>query len=238
MTPSGPCITRAIPLLALGRASEAEATIRVALQRRQDDPAALGQLGAVLIARGRIQEAEAAYRHALAFAPNQIELLGNLAELLGAQGRTSEAIDFLVKATGLAPNNGDIWGRYGMALARAGNLNRASEVFTYARQRGDQSPVSRYEAIGVLIARHRWPEAVAALRQALLTMSEVEIDPFQRVLSLPLPGPRGVGEVARLRPQARGPLPPAAETAVPGPGGHPRHRPAPPRRSPKIAIAG
>lgn len=169
-------------LLAMGHLQEAEASLRQALALHPKDSMSLNNLAALLLIAGRSEDAEAHLRRAVDANPKAVDALKNLGELLSVRGNHHDASQLLERATGLAPERGDLWGEYGLIQTRIGNLARASELFRYGQARGDQSPVTRYTAIGVAIALRRWPEAVASLRQALPTLIALEIDAFQAVL--------------------------------------------------------
>jgi tetratricopeptide (TPR) repeat protein len=88
-----------------GKVSAAEETLRGALKRAPDDPAALGLLGVVLDAQQRYEEAEKAYRQALAILPHSAALLNNLGNHYLAQGKEKEARAAFLKVVAEDPKH-------------------------------------------------------------------------------------------------------------------------------------
>jgi len=88
-----------------GRVTEAEQTLRAALQQAPHDPAALGLLGVILDAQKRYDQAEAAYQQALGLAPDSPALLNNIGNHCLQLGRIAPARTAFLKVLALDPKH-------------------------------------------------------------------------------------------------------------------------------------
>lgn len=90
-----------------GRVTEAEETVRRALQQSPHSAAALGLLAVILDAQQRYDEAESAYRQALTLAPGSPTLLYNLGGHYLAQGKPEQARAAFLKVVSADPGHPD-----------------------------------------------------------------------------------------------------------------------------------
>jgi predicted Zn-dependent protease len=88
-------------LLRAGRATDAEAATRAALQTYTDVAELHGNLGEALLRQGRATEARAAIEQGIRLQPQHPELWASLAEAELALGQPSEAVAALERATSL-----------------------------------------------------------------------------------------------------------------------------------------
>lgn len=154
-------------LLAMGRAGEAEASYRRALQIKPDDVDACFNLGNALRNLGRLDEAEASYRRALQIKPDSAEVLGNLGNVMLEQGRVKEAEASYRQAIQVRPGYAMAHYNLGSLLQDTGRLNEAEASYRSALQiRPDWIDV--YINLGsTLMELDRLEEAEAGYRCAL-----------------------------------------------------------------------
>src|SRR6185312_3015937 len=112
-------------LVGQGRAAEAEAALRRALELAPDDGDALATWGWALSVQGRHAEAEAPYREALALDGGRPALWGNLGATLAELGREREAEACYRRALQLDPADAAALRNLGVLLRNQGRLEAA-----------------------------------------------------------------------------------------------------------------
>ena len=123
---------RGIVLLAAGRAKEAEASLRKALELKHDDAIALFQLGNALVELGNFSAAAASFRQAVECAPDNTAARINLAQAWRRAGRIDEAIEAYGEAIKVDPASAELHAGFGFVLHRRGRLDQAIAAYREA----------------------------------------------------------------------------------------------------------
>ena len=167
-------------LLQLGRNEEAALRLDEALQLAPDHPNYLALRGAALARAGRVAEAVPMFRAALRHHPDSADLLENLGLALQQPGRNQEAADAFRRALRNDPDrieslNGLAWilatdpdaepAQRREAVERAETACRATE---HRRPDFLDTLAAAYAAAG------RFPEAIAAAREALALLETIQ----------------------------------------------------------------
>ena len=118
--------------LMVGKASDAEASCREALNLNVRDHQNVLALGLCLHKLGKFRDAERHYRKALEDGSDVWVLWNELGRALNNLGNLLEARDAFEKATRLAPEEGEPWRNLGHIWRRLGNWRRAAEDFQRA----------------------------------------------------------------------------------------------------------
>ncbi len=134
-----------------GRADEARAEYRRAIDLHPAFPGALTNLGVLLAAGGDHGEALRRYTEALAIDPNLAEAHTNLGIELAAIGKEAEAIAHFERALVLDRRDAAAHFNLGTALAGRGQANEAIRHFTEAIQL-DPASAKAHNNLGILLA--------------------------------------------------------------------------------------
>jgi arylsulfatase A-like enzyme/Flp pilus assembly protein TadD len=161
---------RALALARAGRASEAEASERTALEL---DPAlaeAHNQLGILLAGRGRLEEALAEFRVTTSLDPTDARAWNNAANALRGRGRAEEARTAYERAAELAPRDPDPLNGLGTLAVQGGRADEAIGLFRRALALSPDLPEVRLNLAVALVQAGRSGEAVREI-EALLARS-------------------------------------------------------------------
>lgn len=110
---------------------EAEAFLRVAMQKLPDDPALTAQLATVLAAQDKA-EALPLLQKLHAAHPDDVNVTGMLAETLSIAGDIAGSDELYVKLLAATPNDADLLVRHGQNLVRLGKYGEAVAAFDQA----------------------------------------------------------------------------------------------------------
>jgi tetratricopeptide (TPR) repeat protein len=150
--------------LRLRRFADAERTLSVVLERRPDDPLALGLLALAWAGQGRTEEAIRLLQRIVAAAPGRAEAEYNLGRLLATRGRPEEAEKHLVRAVAALPNLAVAWHHLGEVRAALGKTDDAIACWRRALEI-DPRDTASYLSLGrALLARGHRAEALRWLR--------------------------------------------------------------------------
>ena len=123
-------------------------------------------LASAFIELGRMQDAEATYKKAISIHPQYANGYSRLASLYRREGKYALAIAEMKKAIGLAPDDARHWASLGAEYNYAGDYNRSIEALQHAIS--IRPSYQAYSNLGLsYLALRRFPEAVAALEQAV-----------------------------------------------------------------------
>ena len=109
----------------LGKSTEAELSIRKAIELKPDFVEAHFNLGNILKALGNLEEAEKSLRKAIQIKPDYSEAHNNLGNILNDLGNPKEAVIAYLKAIELNPNSPDYHSNLGIILKDLGELQDA-----------------------------------------------------------------------------------------------------------------
>ncbi len=123
----------------LGKLEVMEADLRMVLELKPDDPAALNALGFSLVDHGsdRLNEAEKYIKRALAKRPGDPAILDSYGWLLYRKGRLAEALAYLRKAYGLF-GDPEIAAHLGEALWESGRRTEAKKIWQEGLKKNPQ----------------------------------------------------------------------------------------------------
>lgn len=151
--------------LKLGRAADAERTLRTILSQHPDHALALESLGVAYLMSNRPQVAVEPLRRAVALNPQRPEAHYNLA-LAQIEASPEEALDSLGRAQALRPNHVDAWFYSGRLLQALGRLEQAALHYRRTLEL-DPRHARGYVAIAEVLERlGRGEEAQRYLRHA------------------------------------------------------------------------
>ncbi len=119
-------------LLRQGKASEAVAILRQAMQMKPEDEDVHYNLAMALSRVGKTDEAIQQYNEALRLFPNYAEAHNNLGNLLMRAGRTDEAIKHFEQALAIMPDDASAHNNLGTALEKSGRSEDALLQFQKA----------------------------------------------------------------------------------------------------------
>jgi superkiller protein 3 len=158
---------RGIALAQQGRAAEAEAAFRQALQVQPDSPMAPNNLGSLLFGQGRIEEATTYYQRALQVRPNFAAAHYNLGHANRQQGRLDDAVRCFQQAVRFQPDHADAHNDLGNVLRELRRVNEAIPCFQEAVQLRPNF-AGAHNNLGIaLYQQGRLEEAIAQLQQAI-----------------------------------------------------------------------
>ena len=123
-----------------GRADEALAAYRTALERRPDHAPIVNSIGVVFENQGKHQRAEEQYRRALQLDPRDTHSLNNLALLLTRHHRYNEALGLYKEVIAIDPGYMNAYTGMGVALV---GLNRHREAVHFLQQALSLDPSSK-----------------------------------------------------------------------------------------------
>jgi Flp pilus assembly protein TadD len=123
-----------------GRADEALAHYRSAVELEPGSAEAQSVYGLMLLHLGRAAEAEAPLRQAVALAPAHPAVRMNLAQWLAQQGQLEEAVQVVEGVTADEPGRHWAWERLGELNARLKRFGEAAEHFARAAHLQPQDP--------------------------------------------------------------------------------------------------
>ncbi|MBL9021274.1 MAG: FkbM family methyltransferase [Myxococcales bacterium] len=156
-----PLVDRASELLKNGKASEAAALARQAVDAEPDNAEAHNTLGTALAQLGDKAGAERAYLGAAKADPNLYKPHANLATLYLNAGQLEMAVARLRHALALAPELTRLWLRLGSVLVQAGVLPEAEQV--YKRAIAQEDNVAARGALASLYLRIGSPSSALGL---------------------------------------------------------------------------
>jgi tetratricopeptide (TPR) repeat protein len=116
---------RGVAALRAGRADDAVAQLKVAIEGSPKDPAYRLQLGMALAAAGRYPDALAQYQESLRLKPDDPRVYHQLGIAQGALGRNSDAVASLTRAVELDPGTAETRLALAQALRRSGRDSQA-----------------------------------------------------------------------------------------------------------------
>ena len=116
-------------LMRAGRAAEAEAKYRRAVEMSPGNDVAWHMLGIACVQQGRAREAAAAIFRAVKINPSEAAYASNLGNVLSSLGRVEDAVVAYRRAVGLRPEFAEAWNNLGIGLHRLGRLDEAVEAF-------------------------------------------------------------------------------------------------------------
>lgn len=123
-------------------------------------------LASAFVELGRMQDAEATYKKAISIHPQYANGYSRLASLYRREGKYALAIAEMKKAIGLAPDDARHWASLGAEYNYAGDYNRSIDALQHAIS--IRPSYQAYSNLGLsYLALRRFPEAVAALEQAV-----------------------------------------------------------------------
>ena len=153
-------------LLQQGRAQEAEAALRAALEADPSHEQARQALLGALLERGRRAEAEALLQEGLQANPRQVSLAMLLARLQLDRGAQQEALDTLLAALPNAQWSPDYLAMTAAVLARASRHHEAAALYEAALRIGPNNAVWTM-GLGLALRADGQPqEALAAFERA------------------------------------------------------------------------
>lgn len=151
----------------LGRAPEAEASARHAIELEAGRAEAHNSLAVALDVQGRADEAVAACTRALELAPDYVEARINLGNLRFRQGRIEEAIAAFRRAAEIEPGNAMARTNLAVALRRAGDLAAAERECRAAIARNPNFAEARNTLGLILKDKGEGDAALAAFTEAV-----------------------------------------------------------------------
>jgi tetratricopeptide (TPR) repeat protein len=156
-----------VALKAEGKAQEALAWYRRALEVTPNNPEALNNAGVALMSLGRAQEAVRRYREALRIWPTYALAHNNLATALASLGDREAAIREYSEALRIKPDYVEARTNLAQLFATAGRPDDAVREYRDAlRSRPDDADL--HHGLGLTLARaRRFEEAIASYRAAL-----------------------------------------------------------------------
>ena len=173
-------------LLQLGRNEEAARRLGEALRLAPDHPNYLALRGTALARAGRAAEAVPVFEAALRHHPDSADLRGNLGLALQHLGRTGEAADAFRLALRDNPDQTESLNGLAWMLATSPGLEpaRRREAVDLAEQAcrsaGGRNPALLDTLAAAYAAAGRFPEAIAAARQALVLLDKINAPDLAR----------------------------------------------------------
>lgn len=152
-------VNRASALLALQRATEAEAACRQALRLKRNSAEAYQTLGHALSDLGRPLEAADAYREALRLNPSLPDLHNSLGLVLHEASRLAEAVEMLRTALRKTPGDPAVASNLAGALKDLGRLDEAEALYRDLLQRNPNDALAHYNLGLLLLVAGRFEEA-------------------------------------------------------------------------------
>jgi eukaryotic-like serine/threonine-protein kinase len=159
----------------LGHVDEAAALYRLYLARYPDDWSMLSDYARLLRMHGRADDAIAQYRQILRIAPDDSKNYVEMATAYGTLGKLPEALTAYSEAFKIDPHElyaGNIGREYGATLIAAGDVQKATQVFT--QQMG--IPESREDGIRSLalldMYQGRYSDAAKRFQQCLVILDK------------------------------------------------------------------
>jgi Flp pilus assembly protein TadD len=149
-----------------GRAAQAIACYRRALELRPVDEEAQFNLGVAHTRLGQVEEAERAYRAALEIFPEYVEARNNLGNVLTHQKRYSDAEAEFALALKIAPDDASAHNNLGRALAEQGKIDDATKHFVRAVELDGNYFEARFNLGSAYMSLRKTNEALAAFEEA------------------------------------------------------------------------
>jgi len=154
----------AVRLHAAGQFDAAEQGYRALLQQQSTFPAALCNLGVLLVRRGQIDEAIRCYALALAADPRFTDGLYNLANLFRKQGREPEAIEQYRECLRVDPDHANAHYNLGTTFAALGQFGDAEVSFREVMRIEPKSKECTLRLGDLLLRTGRTEEGVSLFR--------------------------------------------------------------------------
>ena len=151
-----------------GRAEEAIADFRKAIDRDPRSADAHRELGRAYEDLGRTTEAEATYRRAIELRPESWAGYSYLGYFLVSQGRSAEAESVYARALALAPDNAKLWDSLGASRHYQGRLVEAQTAFAKSIAL-DPRPQAISNLATLQFYEGRYADAAKTLEQATRT---------------------------------------------------------------------
>jgi tetratricopeptide (TPR) repeat protein len=168
-------------LLSLGRAEEAAAAFRQAINLDPKSAPAHTNLAIVLRSQGQVEEAISEYRKAIALDPRFATAHNGLGGALHEQGKTAEAIAAFRQAIALDPKLPDAHSNLGLALARRREWDAAIRSYRQAIELNPRYGIAHANLGDALLQLGDFEGAHKAIRRSL------ELLPAEHPLRLTLP---------------------------------------------------
>ena len=149
----------------LGRAEEAEAECRKAIDLWPDLIAAHNNLGYVLLGQARFDDAVAEYRKALALRPNYANAQSGLGSVAQARGRFDEAEAAFRRAVAIQPDYSHAYNNLGVILAARDRLEEAEAEYRKALVLKPNYVAVRRNLVNNLVLQGRFGDALDAARK-------------------------------------------------------------------------
>lgn len=150
-----------------GRAEEAIAHFRAALQQKPREEYIRVDLATTLASRGKLDEAAALYLETLEHLPTHLIALINLADVRARQRRVEEAIGLYRQAIRLNPANPDAQMNLGITLAEEGRYEEAEKHLSEAVRLEPDSAEARFNLGLAQAAGGKTDAAIWSFREAL-----------------------------------------------------------------------
>lgn len=168
-TPDDPALHDdvAVLYLELGRAREAAAHFRRALELRPESSAAHYNLATALLVLGALDEAIREFERALALDPEYANAHNNLGHALAARGRREDAQAHYREVVRLQPDHAEARNNLGYLLLDEGRLDEATVLFEEALARRPTYVEAHYNLGRARRAQGRHRAAVEAFTRAL-----------------------------------------------------------------------
>jgi Flp pilus assembly protein TadD len=142
-----------------GRAADALADFRKAVQFRPDYAQAHCNLGNALLKTGRVDDAIAAFQQAVELEPGDASFIGNLGIALLQKGRVDEAVADFQKSLAIEPDNYDVHNNLGVVLFHEGRLDEAIPHILKALELRPDSASARNNLAGIAWVLAASPDA-------------------------------------------------------------------------------
>lgn len=160
-------IDRAMTLFREGRAGEAEALCRAALDQVPGHVRALHLLGVIRFKAGDVGPAIELLERAVAAKPDDAVAAFNLAAALAAVGRLEQAATYYRQALTLRPGLTEAYTSLGATLQQLARLPEAEATLRQALATAPDDPLAQANLASVLFDQGRLDEAVDAARRAV-----------------------------------------------------------------------
>ncbi len=159
--------TQANQLMQTGRAAEAEAAYRKALELNAAHPESRNNLGVLLQSLGRLDEAAAEFAEATRLRPSYADAWENRAGVLLALGRHDDAIAAAREMVRHLPKAAGSHIVLATALARSGRLDDGAAACEAGLGIERDNPNALYCLANIRAAQQRWPEAADAFTKVV-----------------------------------------------------------------------
>jgi tetratricopeptide (TPR) repeat protein len=158
---------RGVALATVGRADEATASYRKAVESEPDYADGYTNLGIALARAGKLDEALFNLRRAAQLSPWDAKVHSNLGAALAQSGQNGEAMDECRKALQMAPNDSEAHANLAIALAKERHFDEAIAHFVSALALDPANAEIHANLAGALIEAGRPADAIPHFEKAL-----------------------------------------------------------------------